>query len=168
MATRKPLIVIAPKSLLRHRLAVSSLEDLSTGSFQQIIPEIDELNSDDVKRIILCSGKVFYDLLEKRRKDERNDVAIIRIEQLYPFPKDELQQELERYRHAEQLIWCQEEPMNQGAWYSSQHNMQAILSNNLSLSYAGRPSSAAPAVGNVALHIKELHAFLDEAFSSYK
>jgi len=166
MASRKPLIVMSPKSLLRHRLAISSLEDLSFGQFQQIIPEIDELNNRNVKRIILCSGKVYYDLLEKRRKDERNDIAVIRVEQLYPFPKEALQMELEQYQNATELVWCQEEPMNQGAWYSSQHNMQAILGGKLSLSYAGRPNSAAPAVGNVALHIKQLHAFLDEAFST--
>jgi len=166
MPCRKPLIVMSPKSLLRHRLAVSSLEDLSTGRFQEIISEIDELNKDDVKRIILCSGKVYYDLLEKRRKDERGDIAIIRVEQLYPFPKEALKLELKQYPNATDLVWCQEEPRNQGAWYSSQHNMRALTGDNLSLSYAGRPNSAAPAVGNVVLHIKQLHAFLDKAFAT--
>ena len=166
MAGRKPLIVMSPKSLLRHRLAVSSLEDLSTGKFQKIIPEIDELDNDKVKRIILCSGKVYYDLLEKRRKDERNDIAIIRVEQLYPFPVKTLQKELTRYPNADEIVWCQEEPKNQGAWYSSQHNMRTLTGDKLSLSYVGRPNSAAPAVGNVVLHIKQLHDFLDKAFST--
>jgi 2-oxoglutarate dehydrogenase E1 component len=156
---------MSPKSLLRHRLAVSSLEELSSSEFQVIIPDADELNCDKVKRIILCSGKVYYDLLEKRRKDERHDIVIIRVELLYPFPREALQIEFERYPYANELVWCQEEPMNQGAWYSTQHNMEAI-SGRLSLSYVGRPSSAAPAVGNVALHIQQLNAFLDEAFAA--
>ncbi len=164
MATRKPLIVMSPKSLLRHRLALSSLDELSSGRFHQVIPEIDEHDRQQVRRILLCSGKVYYDLLEKRRKDDRHDIAIIRVEQLYPFPKEDLQTELERYPQASEVVWCQEEPINQGAWYSSRHNMEAILGDRHTLVYAGRPHSAAPAVGNVALHIKELHDLLDDAF----
>ena len=163
MSCRKPLIVMTPKSLLRHKQAVSSLEDLSQGAFQTIIPEADELQDSKVRRVIMCSGKVYYDLLEKRRSDERDDIAIVRLEQLYPFPKDGLRRELRRYRHAREYIWCQEEPMNQGAWYAIQHNIREVLGDKCELRYAGRPPSAAPAVGYPLLHIKQLCAFLEDA-----
>jgi 2-oxoglutarate dehydrogenase E1 component len=163
LACRKPLIVMTPKSLLRHRQAACALEDLSEGQFQTVIPEVDELDDRQVRRVILCAGRVYYDLLEKRRKDERKDVALIRIEQLYPFPKEVFKAQLDRYRHAKQVIWCQEEPKNQGAWFSSQHHMRALLRDGLYLQYAGRPISAAPAVGHMSLHIQQLHALLGEA-----
>jgi len=163
MRCRKPLIVMTPKSLLRHRRAVNSLEDLCDGSFQTVIPETERLEGAKVKRVVLCSGKVYYDLFDKRQQDERNDVAVIRIEQLYPFPKEALKQELDRYQNATKFIWCQEEPMNQGAWFSSQHHMRTVLGKEFYLEYAGRPFSAAPAVGYIPLHIQQLQDLLDDA-----
>ncbi|MFQ5487785.1 MAG: 2-oxoglutarate dehydrogenase E1 component [Gammaproteobacteria bacterium] len=163
MSCRKPLIVMTPKSLLRHKQAVSTLEDLSQGGFQALIPECDEIQDSKVRRVIMCSGKVYYDLLEKRRSDGRDDIAIIRMEQLYPFPKEGLRQTLRHYRHAREYIWCQEEPMNQGAWYAIQHNIREVLGDKCELHYAGRLPSAAPAVGYPLLHIKQLCAFLEDA-----
>jgi 2-oxoglutarate dehydrogenase E1 component len=160
---RKPLIVMTPKSLLRHKLAVSSLEDLTQGRFQRVIDEVDDLDPAGVRRIILCSGKVYFDLLEKRRGDERRDVAIVRVEQLYPFPHQELSDVLGRYAGAREFVWCQEEPKNQGAWYPTEHNLRAAVRDG-ELIYAGRPASAAPAVGYPLLHIKQLCALVDEAF----
>src|SRR5690606_19285953 len=114
------------------------------GSFQTVIGEIDQLDNDKVERLIMCSGKVYYDLLEKRRAEGREDVAIVRIEQLYPFPEDDLAEEFAKYKNLKQLFWCQEEPMNQGAWYCSQHHMRNVAagySSSLMLQYAGRPAS---------------------------
>ena len=165
MTCRKPLVVMTPKSLLRHKLAVSSLEELSQGEFRPLIPEVDTFSCDGVRRVVMCSGKVYYDLLEKRRSEQHDEVAIIRMEQLYPFPKEALRRELARYRKAREFIWCQEEPMNQGAWYSTQHNIREVLDAKFRLYYAGRPPSAAPAVGYPRLHIKQLCAFIEEAIS---
>lgn len=163
MRCRKPLIVMTPKSLLRHRRAVNSLEDLCDGSFQTVIPETEALEDVKVKRVVICSGKVYYDLFDKRQQDERDDVAIVRIEQLYPFPKEALKKELDRYPNAKKFIWCQEEPMNQGAWFSSQHHMRHLLGEAFYLEYAGRPFSAAPAVGYIPLHIQQLQDLLNDA-----
>ena len=160
---RKPLIVMTPKSLLRHRLAVSSLEDLTRGEFQPIIPEIDALDAAAVTRVVMCSGKVYYDLLEKRRKESLEHVAIIRIERLYPFPKAQLRSLLEGYPNAGEFVWCQEEPKNQGAWFSGQHNLCAALPGAKNLHYVGRRFSAAPAAGYAWLHLKQQHALVDEA-----
>ena len=160
---RKPLVVMTPKSLLRHRLAVSSLEDLTQGEFQPIIPEIDSLDAGAVTRVVLCGGKVYYDLLEKRRKESIEHVAIVRIERLYPFPKGQLSSLLAGYPNAHEFVWCQEEPKNQGAWFSSQHHMSAVLPAAAHLQYAGRPFSAAPAVGYAWLHLKQQHRLVDEA-----
>lgn len=161
---RKPLIVITPKSLLRHKLAVSSLGDLEKGSFKPIITEIDLLEASSVRRVVLCSGKVYYDLLEKRREQTKQDVAIIRIEQLYPFPETELRLIFEEYP-AKDVVWCQEEPENQGAWYCSQHHMRKCLLEGQTLRYIGRPPSAAPAVGYYHLHEEQQKALVSEALS---
>ncbi len=147
---RKPLIVITPKSLLRHRLAVSSLEELANGKFEVVISD-DKINSSAITRVVLCSGKVYYELLEARDKANK-PIAIIRVEQLYPFPETELNAELKKYPGAKEVIWCQEEPMNQGAWYSMQHHFRNVLLPGQELLYAGRPDSAAPAVGYFHLH----------------
>ncbi|PIQ43432.1 MAG: 2-oxoglutarate dehydrogenase E1 component [Gammaproteobacteria bacterium CG11_big_fil_rev_8_21_14_0_20_46_22] len=163
---RKPLIVMTPKSLLRHKLAVSSLDDLSHGHFHLVIHEIDELKEKSVKRVIVCSGKVYYDLLQQRRDDKREDVAIVRIEQLYPFPRDELKAELMRYANAKTVVWCQEEPQNQGPWYQTHHNLTACLHEGQSLHYAGREASAAPAVGYAYKHKEEQAALVDQALNS--
>ncbi|MBE9515431.1 MAG: 2-oxoglutarate dehydrogenase E1 component [Proteobacteria bacterium] len=162
-ATRKPLIAFMPKSLLRHRLAVSQLDELSKGRFHPVIPEVDDLDNAAVTRVVLCSGKVYYDLLEKRRKDERTDVAIIRMEQLYPFPDDHLKKQLGLYPNIRSYIWCQEEPKNQGSWFTSQHHVRALLPDDAYLCYAGRPTSAAPAVGYTALHVQQQKELVEDA-----
>lgn len=160
---RKPLIVMTPKSLLRHKLAVSSLSDLTSGGFQTVIPEIDPINAEKVTRIVLCCGKVYYDLLQKRRDDGLDHVAIVRIEQLYPFPKVALRKVLAHYKHANKVIWCQEEPQNQGVWFSSQHNMLDCLQKDQSLHYTGRGFAAAPAVGSVYLHAQQQEELVEQA-----
>ena len=152
---RKPLIIMSPKSLLRHKEATSTLEDLTDGEFLAIIPEQDKVNFKQITRLILCSGKVYYDLLDARRTDELNHIAIIRIEQLYPFPSDLFKAEFNKYPNIEQLIWCQEEPKNQGAWYQSKHHFYANINQDITIIYAGRAASAAPAVGNHAVHIEQ-------------
>jgi len=165
---RKPLIVLTPKSLLRHKLAISTLEELAEGSFQTVIPEIDTLDPKKVTRLVLCSGKVYYDLLEKRRAEGREDIAIVRIEQLYPFPEDDLVEILAPYTELKNVVWCQEEPMNQGAWYSSQHHMRRILgrhNKDLVLEYAGRDASAAPACGYASMHAEQQEKLLQDAFT---
>jgi len=163
---RKPLVVMTPKSLLRHRLAVSTMDDLVHGQFQNIIPEVENLAAEKVKKIILCCGKVYYDLLQARMDKQINDVAIIRIEQLYPFPEEELKQALAPYKNAKEIIWCQEEPKNQGAWFTSEHHMKACLKDSQTLTYVGREFAAAPAVGSPYLHAKQQQAFIDAAFLS--
>ncbi|WP_159820899.1 2-oxoglutarate dehydrogenase E1 component [Colwellia sp. 20A7] len=162
---RRPLVVMSPKSLLRHPLAVSSLEELATGEFKNVIGEIDELDAKAVERVVFCSGKVYYELLEQRRKNELNNVAIVRIEQLYPFPEKELKDAIKDYQHVKQFVWCQEEPQNQGAWYCSQHHFRAAIPDASYLSYAGRNASAAPAVGYMALHVKEQQALVTQALT---
>ena len=162
---RKPLIVMSPKSLLRHRLAVSTLEDLSEGEFQPVIAEIDQLQEEAVRRVVLCSGKVYYELLEKRREQKIDDIAIIRVERLYPFPEVQLRAQLARYPNAEEIVWCQEEPQNQGAWFSIQHHLNATLPDPLRLRYVGRQFSAAPAVGYAWLHLQDQHRLVAEALT---
>lgn len=166
---RKPLIAMTPKSLLRHKLATSSLEDLSDGSFQTVIPEIDAIDPNKVDRVVLCSGKVYYDLLEKRRNESNESIAIVRIEQLYPFPEEDLAEVLAPYTGVKKVIWCQEEPMNQGAWYPSQHHMRRVIAQhsvkNLYLDYAGREASAAPAGGYASAHAEQQEKLLQDAFT---
>jgi len=149
---RKPLIVMTPKSLLRHKLSVSSLEDLTHGFFQEVIDEIDDLAASKVRRVVFCSGKVYFDLLEARRADEVRDVAVVRVEQLYPFPSEDYAAVLRRYPNAKEVVWCQEEPQNQGAWYQIRHRLQEPLSPKQELLYAGRAPAAAPAAGIFQLH----------------
>lgn len=162
---RKPMIVMTPKSLLRHKLATSSLSDLTDGMFHPVIPEIDKHDAKKVKRVVLCSGKVFYDLYQAREKlgKSNHEVALLRIEQLYPFPETYLSEQLKPYQHVKDIVWCQEEPMNQGAWYCSQHHFKNCLSDKQTLRYVGRKDSASPAVGHPALHVKQLNEFLKEA-----
>ncbi|MDD5460605.1 MAG: 2-oxoglutarate dehydrogenase E1 component [Methylococcales bacterium] len=160
---RKPLIIMSPKSLLRHKLAVSTLEDLTTGQFQPVIGEQDDINPKKVTRFILCAGKVYYDLLETRRIDNLKHVAIARIEQFYPFPDKLFKAEIAKYDHLEEFIWCQEEPKNQGAWYQSKHHFSDNLPEHISVTYAGREASAAPAVGNFHVHIEQQKAVVHSA-----
>ena len=162
---RRPLIVMSPKSLLRHPLCTSSLEDLAEGNFQPAIPEIDALDPALVKRVVFCSGKVYFDLLEQRRTNEQNDVAIVRIEQLYPFPKEDVEAAIAQYTNVVDYVWCQEEPQNQGAWYSSQHNFRSALPASAILHYAGRPASASPAVGYMSVHVKQQKALVEDALT---
>ncbi|HFQ5139846.1 TPA: 2-oxoglutarate dehydrogenase E1 component [Vibrio vulnificus] len=162
---RRPLIVMSPKSLLRHPLCTSSLDDLANGTFMPAIPEIDELDPAKVKRVVFCSGKVYFDLLEQRRNNEQDDVAIVRIEQLYPFPMDDVKAAIAPYVNVEDFVWCQEEPQNQGAWYCSQHNFRAAISAGTELKYAGRPASASPAVGYMSVHLKQQKALIDDALN---
>lgn len=162
---RKPLIVMTPKSLLRHKLAVSTLEELSSGGFQLVIPETEAIEAKKVKKLILCSGKVYYDLLQKRRQLELKDVAILRVEQLYPFPHEALAAALAPYANAQDIVWCQEEPQNQGAWFTVKETIMEHLSHGQSLKYVGLEAYAAPAVGNSKLFGRQQEAFISEAFA---
>lgn len=162
---RKPLVVMSPKSLLRHRLAVSDLSLLAQGSFEPILADT-AVKADLVSRVILCSGKVYYDLLEHKLQKGLEDVAIVRIEQLYPFPGQELKALLQQtYVNAKTVVWCQEEPMNQGAWYSSGHHFRLAVGATQTLHYAGRKASASPAVGSVHAHEEEQQALVEAAFT---
>ena len=164
---RKPLVVMSPKSLLRHKETVSTLEEMAEGSFQVVLDEIDDtIIPEKVRKIVVCSGKVYYDLLAERRKREITDIAIIRLEQLYPFPAKEYEACLLRYPNVQKIAWSQEEPKNQGAWYSSQHHFQRPIKKHfpkIVLGYAGREASAAAAAGYPALHLAQLEKFLDDA-----
>jgi 2-oxoglutarate dehydrogenase E1 component len=160
---RKPLVVMTPKSLLRFRASFSTLEDLTQQSFRTIIGETEAIDPEAVRRVVMCSGKVYYDLLEQRRERGQSDTAIIRVEQLYPFPDARLPEELGRYPNAKTFIWCQEEPRNQGAWWTTRHRLQRALPAGHAIEYAGRPTMAAPAVGDHNLHLKQLRDLIDSA-----
>jgi 2-oxoglutarate dehydrogenase E1 component len=163
---RKPLIVMTPKSLLRHKLSVSSLEDLTQGSFRMVIDEIDDIRPEDVTRVVFCSGKVYFDLLDSRRSDGIHNIAIVRIEQLYPFPIEEYAAVIRKYANAREIVWCQEEPQNQGAWYQIRHRLQEPLSKDHVLLYAGRAPAAAPATGIPQMHTEQQQALVDAALRS--
>lgn len=159
---RRPLVVMTPKSLLRHKMSVSSLDDLAKGCFEAVLPETD-IEADGVHRLVLCSGKVYFDLLAQRQAENMSHVAIVRIEQLHPFPELAVAAELERYPGLRDVVWCQEEPQNQGAWYQIQHHLLAVIAGRAPLLYAGRHASAAPAVGYRALHEEQQRALVDNA-----
>ncbi|MDJ0907880.1 MAG: 2-oxoglutarate dehydrogenase E1 component [Woeseiaceae bacterium] len=160
---RKPLIVMTPKSLLRHKMSVSPITDLSSGGFELIIPETENIAADNTRRVVFCSGKVYYDLLEARQVQGIDDVALIRIEQLYPFPIPEYAAILEQYANATEIVWCQEEPLNQGAWYQIRHRLQEPLKDSQQLYYAGRPGAAAPASGIFKVHLQQQQALVETA-----
>jgi 2-oxoglutarate dehydrogenase E1 component len=160
---RKPLIVMAPKSLLRHDLSVSSLEELTRGGFARVIGESDELPPPAVRRVVFCSGKVYFDLLKARRKDNIHDVALVRVEQLYPFPSEDYEAALARYPNAREVVWCQEEPQNQGAWYQIRHRLQEPLGQRRIVLYAGRAPAAAPATGIGKIHGAEQQSLIAAA-----
>ena len=160
---RKPLVVMTPKSLLRHKMSVSPIDALSTGQFSLIIPEVETIDVDKTRRLVFCSGKVYYDLMESRQVHGIDDVALIRIEQLYPFPIPEFAALIEQYSHVEQIVWCQEEPQNQGAWYQIRHRLQEPLQNHQQLYYAGRPGAAAPASGIFKIHLQQQQALVEAA-----
>ncbi len=159
---RKPLIVMTPKSLLRHDLSVSALDDLTRGGFATVLGEIDELAAKQVRRIVFCSGKVYFDLLKARRKENIPDVAVVRIEQLYPFPAEEYAAVIARYSSARDIVWCQEEPQNQGAWYQIRHRLHDAAGGR-ELLYAGRAPAAAPATGMSKTHEAEQQALVTAA-----
>jgi len=163
---RSPLIVMTPKSLLRHKEAISQLEELAEGAFQTVIDETDDLNPSAVKRVVFCSGKVFYDLRAARRERDIADIAIVRIEQMYPFPRLDLLEVLARYPNVEDAVWLQEEPKNQGAWYAMQSRMASVVQRHkvdVFLRYVGREPSASAAAGYSALHLRQQEKFIDEA-----
>jgi 2-oxoglutarate dehydrogenase E1 component len=166
---RKPLVIMTPKSLLRNKDAGSPLSDFSKGSFQTVIGEIDDkIDPKKVKRIVACSGKVYYDLVNARKERGQTDVAIIRLEQLYPFPHKAFAAELKQFPNFNELVWTQDEPQNQGAWLQIQHNIFENLEDGQKLAYAGRPASASPAVGYYDKHYAQQKALLDTAFSKLK
>ncbi len=162
---RKPLIVMTPKSLLRKKEAATPLAELATGGFQVIIPEVEKLSAKKVRRVVFCAGKVYYDIAAERAKRAIDEVAVVRIEQLYPFPHEEFQAQIDAYPNAKSVIWCQEEPGNQGAWHRIQHYLARHLRPDQDLSYAGRKSSASPAVGYLQLHAEQQRELVDAALS---
>lgn len=161
---RKPLIIMSPKSMLRNKLAVSKMEDLSNGCFDNVIAETDALKSKKVKRVVVCGGKVYYDLLQHRRDNNIEDIALIRVEQLYPFPDVEFAKVMKEYAHVDDIVWCQEEPKNQGAWLFIRDYLQDMLSGKQSLNYVGRAAAAAPAVGSAKKHKVEFDKLMKDAF----
>jgi 2-oxoglutarate dehydrogenase E1 component len=163
---RKPLVVMTPKSLLRHELSVSSLADLQSGSFRDLIDEVDPIDPSTVRRVVLSSGKVYFDLLKARRAAQQSDVALVRLEQLYPFPIEEYEALLARYPKAREVVWCQEEPQNQGAWYQIRHQLERPLAGKRELLYSGRAPAAAPATGIAKVHEAEQAAIVRAALSA--
>ena len=164
---RKPLIVMSPKSLLRHKLSTSTLDDITQHGYQVVIDEFDDLDTERVRRILVCSGKIYFDLLEARRIHERDDVAILRLEQLYPFPREELVEIINRYSNAEELVWVQEEPRNQGAWtlLLSKRHLGGCFPEHKPLRCIARPYSASPAVGYLSVHREQQDRLISEALS---
>jgi len=160
---RKPLIVMTPKSLLRHKMSVSPLSALSNGQFQLIIPDRVAEDRNKVERLVFCSGKVYFDLLEACQIHDLENVALIRVEQLYPFPVDQFAAEIGAYPGAKDVVWCQEEPQNQGAWYQIRHRLQEPLADDQQLYYSGRPGAAAPASGVFKLHLQQQQALVEAA-----
>ena len=163
---RRPLIVMTPKSLLRHKEAVSTLEELADGTFQSVIGETEKIVAKNVKRVIVCSGKVYYELLAHRREQDIKDVAIIRLEQQYPFPHDDFKAQLKKFPNAHEIVWCQEEPQNQGAWYRLMAYFRADVKPEQVLLYAGRAVSASPAVGYLSKHNQQQKELVESSFSS--
>ncbi|HKR43882.1 MAG TPA: 2-oxoglutarate dehydrogenase E1 component, partial [Paraburkholderia sp.] len=166
---RKPLIIFTPKSLLRHKEAVSDLSELAKGTFQPVIGEVDEaIDAKKVKRVVACSGRVYFDLVAHRREAKANDVAIIRIEQLYPFAHKQFEAELKKYDNATEVVWVQDEPQNQGPWFYIEHHLKEGMKEGMKLAYSGRPASASPAVGYYAKHYEQQKALIEGAFGRLK
>ncbi len=166
---RKPLVIFTPKSLLRARDATSPLAEFTKGEFRTVIgPQRAEIDGEKVKRVIACSGKVVYDLMRKRQERKASDVAIVRVEQLYPFPHKAFAAEMKRFPNATEVVWCQDEPQNQGAWFFVQHYVHENMLDGQKLGYAGRPPSASPAVGYSHLHQEQQKALLEQAYGKLK
>ncbi|WP_376690921.1 2-oxoglutarate dehydrogenase E1 component [Wenzhouxiangella sp. EGI_FJ10409] len=165
---RKPLIVMTPKSLLRHKAATSSLDDLENGHFQLVIDDPAGPDPKKVERVVFCAGKVYFDLAKQQQEDEIGNVALVRVEQLYPFPREEVQEIIARYDQATEVVWCQEEPMNQGAWFQIRHHLQACVRDGQELGYVGRHGSASPAVGYYQVHLEQQKRLVGEALTTGK
>ena len=168
---RKPLIIFTPKSLLRHKEAVSTLDELAKGAFQTVIGEVDatvKIDDKKVKRVLACSGKVYFDILAFRREEKDQNVPVIRVEQMYPFPHKAFAAELKKYPNLEEIVWVQDEPQNQGPWFQIQHNLFENLTEGQKLAYAGRPASASPAVGYYAKHYEQQKVMMQAAFGKLK
>nr|WP_249115642.1 2-oxoglutarate dehydrogenase E1 component [Azoarcus sp. L1K30] len=163
---RKPLIIITPKSLLRHKEAISSMDDLASGRFQTVIPEVDALDPKKVKRVVICQGKIYYELLAYRRDNKITDTALVRLEQLYPFPADEFGKAISQFPNAKEVVWAQEEPRNQGAWYwlASRQHLVNVLGTKRKLLLVSRPAAASPAVGYYAKHNQQQKEVIENAF----
>jgi 2-oxoglutarate dehydrogenase E1 component len=162
---RKPLIVMSPKSLLRHKAAVSALTDLSDGRFNTVIGDTEKLVAKNVRRVVVCSGKVYYDLTDFRRASKIADMAVVRLEQLYPFPHLDFKAQIAKYPNAKEVVWCQEEPQNQGAWYRLRAYLRSDIEEEQLLAYAGRPISASPAVGYASKHLAQQQQLVADAFA---
>jgi 2-oxoglutarate dehydrogenase E1 component len=168
---RKPLIILTPKSLLRNKDAASPLSEFTKGMFQTVIPEQKESvnrKADKVKRIVACSGKVYYDLVKKREEKGADDVVLLRVEQLYPFPHKAFSAEIKKYPNVTELVWCQDEPQNQGAWFFVQHYIHENMLDGQKLGYSGRAASASPAVGYSHLHQEQQKNLVEGAFGKLK
>ncbi|MBV8659586.1 MAG: 2-oxoglutarate dehydrogenase E1 component [Burkholderiales bacterium] len=165
---RKPLVLFMSKRLLRYKDSMSSLESITQGGFRPVIGDPEALDAKKVKRVLICAGQVYYDLHNARKERDQKDVAIVRVEQLYPFPTEELKAELAKYSNAREIVWVQEEPKNQGAWHLIRHRLEACMTPKQTLGYAGRISSASPAVGSMSKHTAQLKAFLNEALTITK
>jgi 2-oxoglutarate dehydrogenase E1 component len=166
---RKPLVIMTPKSLLRAKDATSPLSEFTKGEFKTVIGELNaDIVADKVKRIVVCSGKVYYDLVRKREEKKSTDTVILRVEQLYPFPHKAFAAEIKKYPNATDIVWTQDEPQNQGAWFFIQHQIHENMQDGQKLGYAGRPASASPACGYAHLHQDQQKALLDQAFTKLK
>ena len=167
---RKPLIVITPKSLLRHKDAASPLDELASGGFRTVIGESEEIDPKKATRVVLCSGKVYYELIAHRREQKITNTAVVRLEQVYPFPNDALQAELAKWPKAKELVWCQEEPRNQGCWYwlASRHHLLRSTRAGQGLFLVSRPASASPAVCYYSKHNAQQKALIEGAFGKMK
>jgi 2-oxoglutarate dehydrogenase E1 component len=167
-SVRLPLVVMTPKSLLRHPQSVSHLDDLTKGSFQTVIGETEPIDPKKVKRVVFCSGKVYFDLVDGRKKHDASQVAIVRVEQLYPFPREPFNETLARYPNAAEIVWCQEEPENQGAWYQIKHKLLAYIKDQHELIYVSRKGSSSTAVGYLKVHQKEQEELVKQALTAGK
>jgi 2-oxoglutarate dehydrogenase E1 component len=162
----RPLVVMTPKSLLRLPAAASSIDDLATGGFQPLIDDNEISDREAVKKIVLCSGKVFYDLIDARKKSENRNVAIVRMEQFYPFPLTSIRETLAKYPNAGQLVWAQEEPQNMGGWTFVQERLENLLPNCERPHYVGRSASASPATGSYSIHQREQAELVTKALTT--
>jgi 2-oxoglutarate dehydrogenase E1 component len=154
---------MSPKSLLRHKLATSNTDDLANGAYKPFIPDTEVKNTDDINRLVLCSGKVYYDLYKYRKQNELDNVAIARLEQFYPFPDADIAEIFDDYSHVDDVVWCQEEPQNMGAWTFANPRISQQLNDGQSLRYAGRQASASPAAGQKKIHQREQELLIKEA-----